>query len=125
VLVELLRHDPTVQLAEPLNVHTLTTHLRRRGKTRRLLAQSPTAFRRFEREHPNSLWQGDALVGPWLPDPAVAGRNPRAKPGAGRRAHLFCFVDDHSRLVPYAEFFWEEALPRMERVLKVATQLPA
>ena len=112
MLVELLRHDPTVQLAEPLNVHTLTTHLRRRGKTRRLLAQSPTAFRRFEREHPNSLWQGDALVGPWLPDPAVAGRK--------RRAHLFCFVDDHSRLVPYAEFFWEEALPRMERVLKVA-----
>ena len=112
MLVELLRHDHTVELAEPLNVHTLTTHLRRRGKTRRLLAQSPTAFRRFEREHPNSLWQGDALVGPWLPDPAVAGRK--------RRAHLFCFVDDHSRLVPYAEFFWEEALPRMERVLKVA-----
>ena len=112
MLVELLRHDPTVELAEPLNVHTLTTHLRRRGKTRRLLAQSPTAFRRFEREHPNSLWQGDALVGPWLPDTAVAGRK--------RRAHLFCFVDDHSRLVPYAEFFWEEALPRMERVLKVA-----
>jgi len=111
MLVELLRHDPAVQLAEPLNVHTLTTHLRRRGKTRRLLAQSPTAFRRFEREHPNSLWQGDALVGPWLPDPAVPGRK--------RRAHIFCFIDDHSRLVPYAEFFWEEALPRMERVLKV------
>jgi transposase InsO family protein len=112
MLVELLRHDPTVELAEPLNVHTLTTHLRRRGKTRRLLAQSPTAFRRFEREHPNSLWQGDALVGPWLPDTAVAGRK--------HRAHLFCFIDDHSRLVPYAEFFWEQALPRMERVLKVA-----
>jgi putative transposase len=112
MLVELLQHDPTVQLAGPLNAHTLTTHLRRRGKTRRLLAQSPMAFRRFERDHPNDLWQGDALVGPWLPDPSVPGRK--------RRAHLFCFIDDHSRLVPYAEFFWEEALPRMERVLKVA-----
>ena len=29
------------------------------------------------------------------------------------------FIDDHSRLVPYAEFFFDEALPRMERVLKV------
>jgi hypothetical protein len=37
-----------------------------------------------------------------------------------RRAHLFAFLDDHSRLVPYAEWFWEEALPRMERVLKLA-----
>jgi putative transposase len=120
MLVELLQHDPAVQLALPLNAHTLSTHLRRRGKTRRLLARSATVFHRFERDHPNSLWQGDALVGPWLPDPAVLGRNPRAKPGAGRRAHLFCFLDDHSRLVPYAEFFWEEALPRMERVLKVA-----
>jgi hypothetical protein len=52
------------------------------------------------------------LVGPWLPDPQVPGRK--------RRAHLFCFIDDHSRLVPYAEFFFDEALPRMERVLKVA-----
>lgn len=112
MLVELLKHDPAVQLAHPLNAHTLTTHLRRRGKTRRLLRQHPKAFRRFEYDHPNDLWQGDALVGPWLPDPVLAGRK--------RRAHLFCFIDDHSRLVPYAEFFWEEALPRMERVLKVA-----
>lgn len=112
MLVEILKRDPAVQLARPLNPHTLTTHLRRRGKTRRLLARTATAFRRFERDHPNDLWQGDALVGPWLPDPALPGRK--------RRAHLFCFIDDHSRLVPYAEFFWEEALPRMERVLKVA-----
>lgn len=112
MLVELLRHDPAVDLARPLNAHTLTTHLRRRGKTRRLLARSPTAFRRFERDQPNDLWQGDALVGPWLPDPTTAGKK--------RRAHLFCFLDDHSRLVPYAEFFFEEALPRLERVLKVA-----
>lgn len=111
-LVDILRRDETLALKQPLNVHTLTTHLRRRGKTRRLLSQTPTAFRRFEREHPNDLWQGDALVGPWLPDPALPNRK--------RRAHLFCFIDDHSRLVPYAEFFFEEALPRMERVLKVA-----
>jgi len=110
-LVEILR-DESLALKQPPNVHTLTTHLRRRGKTRRLVSEKTKRFRRFERDHPNDLWQGDALVGPWLPDPA--------RPGRKRRAHLFCFIDDHSRLVPYAEFFWEEALPRMERVLKVA-----
>jgi transposase InsO family protein len=111
-LVDILQRDESLSLPRSLNVHTLTTHLRRRGKTRRVLAQTGKAYRRFERDHVNSLWQGDAMVGPWLPDPNVPGRK--------RRAHLFCFIDDHSRLVPYAEFFFDEALPRMERVLKVA-----
>jgi transposase InsO family protein len=111
MLVELLQRDPQLHLEVPLNAHTLTTHLRQRGKTRRLLAQSARAFHRFEQDAVNALWQGDAMVGPWLPDPQ--------QPGKKKRAHLFCFLDDHSRLVPHAEFFWEEALPRLERVLKV------
>lgn len=111
MLVELLKRDPQLHLEGPLNAHTLTTHLRQRGQTRRRLAQSPRAFHRFEQEEVNALWQGDAMVGPWLPDPHL--------PGKKKRAHLFCFLEDHSRLVPHAEFFWEEALPRLERVLKV------
>jgi putative transposase len=111
-IVDILQRDENLSLPRSVNVHTLTTHLRQQGKTRRLLRQSARAYRRFEREHTNSLWQGDAMVGPWLPDPNV--------PGKKRRAHLFCFLDDHSRLVPYAEFFFDEALPRLERVLKVA-----
>ncbi len=111
-IVDILRRDESLSLPRSLNVHTLTTHLRRQGKTRHLLAQTGKTYRRFERDHTNSLWQGDAMAGPWLPDPNV--------PGKKRRAHLFCFIDDHSRLVPYAEFFFDEALPRMERVLKVA-----
>lgn len=112
MLVELLKRDPELKDVQNLNAHTLSTHLRQQGKTRRLLADKPRVYKRFEREHANSLWQGDAMVGPWLPDPNA--------PGKKRRAHLFCFIDDHSRLVPYAEFFWDEALPRLERVLKVA-----
>ena len=76
------------------------------------MGQATKVYRRFERDLVNPLWQGDAFVDPWLPDPQVPGRK--------RRAHLFCFIDDHSRLVPHAEFFFDEALPRMERVLKVA-----
>lgn len=111
MLVELLQRDPELHLDQPLNAHTLTTHLRARGQTRRRLAQTGRAFHRFEKEAVNALWQGDAMVGPWLPDPS--------QPGKKKRAHLFCFLDDHSRLVPHAEFFFEEALPRLERVLKV------
>jgi transposase InsO family protein len=110
-LVDILERDEDLALDRPVNVHTLTTHLRQRGKTRRLLRQDVKVHRRFERQHVNDLWQGDAMFGPWLPDPD--------RPGKKRRTHLFCFLDDHSRLVPFAQFFFDEALPRMERVLKV------
>jgi transposase InsO family protein len=113
MIVNILKQDKDLKLKldQPLNVHTLTTHLRLHSKTRRLLANTGRTFQRFERQHANSLWQGDMMFGPWLPDPN--------QPGKKRRAHLFCFIDDHSRLVPYAEFFFDEALPCMERVLKV------
>ena len=111
MIVELLKRDPEFKNVKGLNPHTLSTHLRQQGKTRRRLAEQPHSYTRFEREYTNSLWQGDAMVGPGLPDAHA--------PGKKRRAHLFCFLDDHSRLVPYAEFFFDEALPRLERVLKV------
>lgn len=114
MLVQLLQRDPELTQSlngVVLNAHTLATHLRQLGKTRRLLRQQTRTFTRFERSQPNELWQGDAMDGPWLPDPH--------QPAKKRKAYLFCFLDDYSRLVPYAEFFWDEALPRMERVLKV------
>jgi transposase InsO family protein len=107
MLVEILKRDGI-----SVNAHTLDTHLRQAGKTRRLLRPAPAPSTRFEREHVNALWQSDASHGPWLPDPA--------RPGQLRRTHLIAFLDDHSRLIPYGEFFFEEALPRLERVLKVA-----
>jgi len=112
MIVQLLQRDPELKQPRPVNPHTLSTHLRQLGKTRRLLRTQTRVFTRFERSHPNELWQGDAMDGPWLPDPVTVGKK--------RKAYLFCFLDDYSRLVPYAEFFWDEALPRMERVLKVA-----
>ena len=42
------------------------------------------ALGRFEAEFRNELWTGDALHGPLID---------------GRRAFLFCFIDDHSRLL--------------------------
>ena len=107
MLIEILKRD-----GKCANVHTLGTHLRKAGKTRRLLHTPPTSHRRFERDHVNALWQSDASQGPWLPDPD--------RPGQRRRTHVIAFIDDHSRLVPYGEFFFDEALPRLERVLKVA-----
>jgi putative transposase len=46
--------------------------------------QITRALGRFEAELRNELWTGDALHGPLID---------------GRRAFLFCFIDDHSRLL--------------------------
>ena len=57
---------------------------------------------RFEADFPNDLWQSDMLQGPWLPDPA--------RPGKVRRAHLYAFLDDHSRLLLHGRFSFRENL---------------
>ena len=45
---------------------------------------TPSVFGRFEANHPNELWTGDALHGPRL---------------AGRKTYLFAFIDDHTRMI--------------------------
>ena len=59
-------------------------------------SQIARALGRFEAESRNELWTGDALHGPLID---------------GRRAFLFCFIDDHSRLLAgYRWLFGEDVL---------------
>jgi transposase InsO family protein len=67
---------------------------------------------RFEAAFPNALWQSDMLEGPWLPDPE--------RPGKVRRAHLYAFLDDHSRLLLYGRFSFKGDLPALELVFRQA-----
>jgi transposase InsO family protein len=69
---------------------------------------------RFESSAPNDLWQSDMLVGPWLPDPE--------RPGKVRRAYLYAFLDDHSRLVLHGRFSFKGDLPALELVFRRALQ---
>ncbi len=63
-------------------------------------------YHRFEALFPNQLWQGDARVGIPLPNPE--------KPGKTRMTHLFAWIDDFSRKIMSARYYWDEKLPRME-----------
>ena len=69
-----------------------------------------TDLDRFEADFSSELWQSDMLVGPWLPDPA--------KPGKMRRAYLYAFLDDHSRLLLHGRFSFKGDLPALELVLR-------
>ena len=53
--------------------------------------------RRFEVEYPNELWQSDCMHGPKV---VVEGKL--------RKSYLFAAIDDHSRLIPHAQFYLRE-----------------
>ena len=69
---------------------------------------------RFEADLPNELWQSDMLCGPWLPDPA--------RPSRKRRAYLYAFLDDHSRLLLHGRFSFKGDLPALELVFRRCLQ---
>ena len=113
-ILEMDRENPIPE--KRLAERTLRRQLAKRGATTAQLAaeQQPKTYRRFERNAFGDLWQGDALHGPYLPDPA----NPDKK----RQTFLFAFIDDHTRLVPHAQFYWHEQLPRLEDCFKRAVR---
>lgn len=91
--------------AKPIAKSTLNYHFRQAG-LKRSTSGEPKAFQRFEHARPNACWQSDMSDGLWLPDPA--------DPQRQRKCYLHAFLDDHSRLIPHAQFYWRESLPALE-----------
>ena len=73
-----------------------------------------TDLDRFEANFSNELWQSDLLQGPWLPDPQ--------RPEKMRRAVLYAYIDDHSRLLLHGRFSFKGDLPALELVLRRCLQ---
>jgi transposase InsO family protein len=74
------------------------------------MSKEPNVQRkRFAYDTVNTLWQGDASAGPHL---TIGNRK--------CRTFLFAFLDDCSRLIPYAQFFFNENFEPMKTVLKEA-----
>ena len=113
MLIEILKRQPHYPAAG-INPHTLDKVLRRLGHTRHQARHrdKKKQARRWGAKNVNDLWQGDATPGVWLPHPKDRDKKILTK--------LFLWIDDKSRLVVYAEFFYDEKLPRMERTLKLA-----
>ncbi len=78
---------------------TLYRFLRQRGLTERQLL-APPPRKKFEAEWSNELWQSDMLFGPHVPHPS----------GGKRKTFLYAILDDASRLIPHAQFYFDEGL---------------
>jgi putative transposase len=101
------------QVAAILRVHagwapterTLQRHFLRLELPGRPDGAAPRSFGRFEADAPNQLWTGDALHGPTV---------------GGRKAILFAFIDDHSRLLVGHRWGHAEDTVRLESALRAA-----
>jgi len=87
---------------------TIYRLLKREG----LLKNSPRKEgnrKRFAYDSVNTLWQGDYMVGPYL-----------KSDGKKIKTFLFAFIDDCSRIVPYAMFLKTEKFSAVRKVLSEA-----
>jgi len=96
-----------------LKARTLSRYFQEQGWSRRDLHRTvKKEFRHFEHQAPNDCWQADTQHTLYLPDPK--------DPTKRKKAYLIAIIDDHSRRIMHAEFFFEERYPRLERCVQKA-----
>ena len=89
-----------------INEATLAYHLRLHRATKIDLKKEGRAFPRYEQPRRNATWQGDWTQGFLITDPS--------SPHKPRMCHLHAFLDDYSRYIVYAEFYFRQNLPCLE-----------
>lgn len=111
VLLREARERKIVLPGVTVSSSTLYRFLKANGLMESALA-APRDRRRFEAEQPNDLWQSDVMHGPYV---IVDGKQ--------RKTYLTAFIDDHSRLIPHAEFFLSERLDNFLIALRKALRM--
>lgn len=109
MLITLMRLDPQhKESAEKIKPHTLYYHLRKSGYNFKYRHGSGTqkVYRSFEAPYANALWQGDARHGIDVEHPEKA--------GIKKRAYLFAWVDDYSRKIVFAKYYFDEKTLSLE-----------
>lgn len=97
-LIRILHERQLVPEGTPLSQTTVYRFLHRNNLMNRE-APDCTDRRKFEAESPNDLWQSDVMHGPAL----YCGEK-------RRKSYLIAFIDDHSRLIPHAQFYPSEGV---------------
>lgn len=99
-------------LTFPIAAPTLRRMLAARGYSRKALAAQGRAYPRYEQIAVNDVWQSDAMHGLYLPDPL--------RPGEQRKTYLLALLDDHSRFVIHAQYYWSEGVLSLQDLTRQA-----
>lgn len=81
-----------------------------RNKDKRPPDETPKEMLRFAMEHANDLWQTDVMYGPY-----VIGTG-----GKKRQTYLLAYIDDATRLVTYAGFYFSQDIISLRDSLREA-----
>ena len=84
---------------------TLNFHLNRLGATKEKHASDKGTFQLFQKDHANDLCQTDCSGGIYLPDPYNKGQH--------KQTRLISMIDDATRVVTHAAFYWDEQVPSL------------
>lgn len=93
-----------------LHVRTVNRILKHYGYTRKELKNSSRVYVKHEKKRINAMWQSDVMSAFYLPD----------KNGKKRICYLIGFIDDYSRRITHAQFYFDATLPRLEDCLRKA-----
>jgi putative transposase len=100
------RDMPTLQIPLSSGYRYLRTHLPKRPV--------PTTGReqkRFSHRYPNDCWQGDTMHGMYIRDELD---------GRSKKTYLIAFIDDATRLITGARFFFSETVQHVKEVIREA-----
>lgn len=93
---------------------TLSMHLRKAGLTRAKAIRKSQVWQRYTVSRVHEVWQCDVCDSLRIPDPQMNGQM--------RVARLFAVLDDKSRYICQASYFFRENLPTLEETLKRAIE---
>lgn len=96
----------------PLQEIPLSTVYRciRQHNVKRTIPASGKVQKRFAHQFPNDLWQGDVMHGIYIKEGSAP----------ARKTYLVAFIDDSTRLIVGAKFFYSEATAYIKEVLRDA-----
>lgn len=105
-------YAPAISLVSDRSIYRfLAEHgLTQRQRAAKAIDPSRRSYRQFEASASMELVQSDARDGIWLPDPE--------NPEKTRKTYLFGWIDDYSRKILFARYYWDEKLPRLEDSFK-------
>ncbi|MGI6711517.1 MAG: DDE-type integrase/transposase/recombinase [Bacillota bacterium] len=84
-------------LPADLSLSTLTRYLNRTRASFQETSEIPKDMKRFAHGKINQLWQTDVMYGPYI-----------KKNGKKVQTYLLAFIDDHSRLILHAQFYYSQ-----------------
>lgn len=96
----------------PAGEYPLSTVYRylRQHSPKRVIPATGRVQKRFAHRFPNDCWQSDVMHGPYIKDNG----------GTSKKTYLVAIIDDCTRLITGAQFFYSEATVNIKEVLRTA-----